>query len=209
MPIVVLGAPRSGTSLVSHILIKLGVYMGDNFLPADDGNPNGYWEHDVPLGINKSVLEAAKGSWRDIPSKERITKSFRNFGDKVEAYITSQQEPWGWKDPRTVLIAEPWSFVLRRTELRWVSVWRDLDDTVASMHKLYGGTVGEWYSVAKEYRKRQREFVDDWVSRVVTVNFEDIVDREKAPTVITALARFCKLPTHRVEHAMDAICFRE
>jgi hypothetical protein len=42
--IFVLGCYRSGTSLVSSILAKLGVDFGQQLYPSSSHNPNGYFE---------------------------------------------------------------------------------------------------------------------------------------------------------------------
>ena len=42
--ILVTGLGRSGTSLLSGMLHKYGLFMGDNLFYADEGNPNGYYE---------------------------------------------------------------------------------------------------------------------------------------------------------------------
>ena len=54
--IVVLGMHRSGTSLLSSILRRMGVNMGTNFLNEDYWNPYGYWEDKDFLWINKGIL---------------------------------------------------------------------------------------------------------------------------------------------------------
>lgn len=59
----VLGVPRSGTSVTAGILHHLGVFMGERFLPTTKMNPRGFW-HDLDFEL----------SWTLGNTQELITK---------------------------------------------------------------------------------------------------------------------------------------
>ena len=54
-PIIVIGTGRSGTSLLSSLLVKGGVYFGkkENMITSDIKNPKGYYE-------NKKIIKQTK-----------------------------------------------------------------------------------------------------------------------------------------------------
>ncbi|TAG96967.1 MAG: hypothetical protein EAZ09_05655 [Oscillatoriales cyanobacterium] len=57
--IFVLGCYRSGTSLVSSILAKLGVDFGQQLYPSSSHNPNGYFESEQINHFNTQLIEKA------------------------------------------------------------------------------------------------------------------------------------------------------
>ena len=80
----VLGTPRSGTSLVSGILHTLGINMGDDLMDGDEMNPAGYfqdWEFEelfsdlefMPLSIPQDHPDRVK--LRQIISRNFASKS--------------------------------------------------------------------------------------------------------------------------------------
>src|SRR3989338_2454202 len=101
--IVVLGAPRSGTSVVTGILTMCGVNMGNFFLPADRFNPKGYFEDLEIQELNKKILKNVDADIDKPPidiikdTKEDIKKELFTILNKKNNNLL-----WGWKDPRTV-----------------------------------------------------------------------------------------------------------
>lgn len=102
--IIVLGLPRSGTSLVAGVLHHLGVFMGEKFTTPDFWNPRGYSENleiTGPLAnatgstMTDGVLYvAASGQTFCLPQGvlAEITRRMRD--------IEAKHEIWGFKDPR-------------------------------------------------------------------------------------------------------------
>src|SRR5215813_13113765 len=62
------GMHRSGTSMVARLLNLAGVYLGreDELIPANQGNPEGHWEHARLVEINDAILSELGGGW-DCP----------------------------------------------------------------------------------------------------------------------------------------------
>lgn len=54
---IVLGAGRSGTSLLAGLFHEAGYYSGDNLWPATASNPLGYFEDAEINGINEDLLD--------------------------------------------------------------------------------------------------------------------------------------------------------
>ena len=55
--VAILGPGRNGTSLVAQLVEKLGASMGDDLLPGNEFNPDGYFEDRSIVAIHKNVLE--------------------------------------------------------------------------------------------------------------------------------------------------------
>ena len=72
--IIVLGMPRSGTSLVADPVYRWGAYAEPKqaLLKADEWNPQGYWEY-IPLKrLNDELLAAVRASERVPPATDEI-----------------------------------------------------------------------------------------------------------------------------------------
>jgi hypothetical protein len=118
---------RSGTSLVTAHLERLGVDVGDELLAADPANPRGYFEDVEFLELNRRMLRAATA---DEPGhrdwgwtvgggfEERILEHFVPRAVELAAEraraAASRGRAWGFKDPRTSLLLDFWDGVLAR-----------------------------------------------------------------------------------------------
>ncbi len=120
--IIVLGMHRSGTSAFARGLAALGVYLGENFLDAQDDNPTGYWEDKGIYDLNERALAAMGLKW----TAARLIDDAKWKLDAVQAlraeaidYLRRKlaiRPVWGFKDPRTV-----------RMLPFWRSIFQDLD----------------------------------------------------------------------------------
>jgi len=119
--IVVLGMHRSGTSAAARILGLMGCWAGtdDDFPPADEGNPTGYWEHRAVWAIDEAALRTLGCSWWDVrdfaierldpDSRARLEQSARTFAAEMD-----RSGPWVIKDPRLCLLFPLWRRALER-----------------------------------------------------------------------------------------------
>jgi len=121
---VLLGMHRSGTSLTASILEALGVDFGNDFIPADEYNPNGYFENaaitraQVRLNrlLNRRPFTAAglvdypQAFWKDRQALE--------FVDELEMLVRKALDNtrgiWGFKDPHTIKLLPLWQIVFER-----------------------------------------------------------------------------------------------
>ena len=101
--IIVLGPFRSGTSLVSRILSKLGVGFGprEGMLKADRFNPDGYFQHkNVRIANNRLIKSAGTSvAW---PAHPQLMSSEGDLAVLKRAKLdwTFDLKHWGVKDPR-------------------------------------------------------------------------------------------------------------
>lgn len=136
--IIVLGPFRSGTSLVSRILSKLGVDFGpwERMLKPDRFNPDGYFQHkDVRIANNRLIKSAASSvAWPAHP--QRLSSE----GDlavlkRAKLEWTFDLKHWGVKDPRFCATLLSWIGADRLDPpgLSIVRVERDLEDAALDL----------------------------------------------------------------------------
>lgn len=113
--LVLTGMHRSGTSLVANYLQRAGIDMGEELLPADVGNPLGYYEdvhiHDLHRELlwKAGVADAFTVTDADVPVP--VDDVFRERAREVAA-ARRNKEQWGWKEPRTAMFLDLWATVL-------------------------------------------------------------------------------------------------
>lgn len=156
----VLGAGRSGTSMVAGTLADAGYYMGDTMLAATDANPKGYFESREVETVNEGIIATMLQPTR----RERLLRLGRgvqrqpNFGDaepfmrvywlalipplrrpyprqslvqQVQTLVKNQ--PFCFKDPRFSYTLPVWRPYLTNTV--YVCVFREPTVTAASILK--------------------------------------------------------------------------
>jgi hypothetical protein len=63
--ILVLGMHRSGTSVVSGAMVRLGAAAPRTLMPATHDNMRGYWESTRIVYFNEELLASAGSTWDD------------------------------------------------------------------------------------------------------------------------------------------------
>ncbi|MEM1404581.1 MAG: glycosyltransferase [Pseudomonadota bacterium] len=120
--LIVLGMHRSGTSLVARACDAAGVAAGpcEEFLSAQEDNPDGFFEARDLVRINDSLLVAGGGSWSSPPAS--IDKSAAV--DDIETFIGRLTQSTGpqylLKDPRLCLTWPAWIPAASETSIVFV-----------------------------------------------------------------------------------------
>lgn len=198
----VLGAQRSGTSLVARALNILGVDLGStcNLQEPDPSNPKGFWEHRLIRKINEEVLLAYDGSWSSPPVfPDRWEESPRLDGVKRRAREIVESEfagatMWGWKHPSTCLTLPFWKQILPR--MQYILCFRDPLDSASSLRRRDG-----WSMVEALYiwlLHVQSSLLETRDEQTMLVFYEDMVDNWDRE--LQRLAGFVGMP----ERAYDA-----
>lgn len=105
-PIIILGAERSGTSVVAEMVHAWGAYAGasENLHAADAHAPRGYWEY-LPLWDLLAELGdfASGATWWDRDFQHRIANYASDPVYRTKATVLMSEMdmggPWFWKDP--------------------------------------------------------------------------------------------------------------
>lgn len=142
-PFIVLGAPRSGTSLLAGWLHQSGVLMGDRFLEPDEGNPGGYFEDLDFLELHRhflsrSEVEAGRlledSTLREAPIACDLPEDDRQAAQALAEARVRAGNPWGWKDPRTCYYLELWEELL--PEANYLLTYRHPLEVCASLLRM-------------------------------------------------------------------------
>ena len=118
--VIVVGMPRSGTSLATAIFARQGYFVGDSDIAAvrkgDDHNPFGYFEADDLIESNVQLFRQAgyefHNTWLFDPISDEATARLADISPQqqhcqlVESY--QQHSPWVWKDPRLCFTLPFW-----------------------------------------------------------------------------------------------------
>ncbi|RME60645.1 sulfotransferase family protein, partial [Candidatus Parcubacteria bacterium] len=86
----VLGAHRSGTSLVSAAVHSMGFELGGDFESANEENPKGFFENPRIVEFNERLLISLGGRW-DNPMFDG-GDALRSLGDEVGPWIENAIE---------------------------------------------------------------------------------------------------------------------
>ena len=129
-PVCILGMHRSNTSMAAQLLSKSGLYLGppnQMLPPSDKDNPEGYWEDRRFMQVNDILMGMMGGNWHSPPklppgwSKHPALGQVRDMATKL-VESNKGHEPWGWKDPRSLITFEFWQDFL--PDLRCVVILR-------------------------------------------------------------------------------------
>jgi O-antigen biosynthesis protein len=147
----VLGFHRSGTSMVTRLLNRLGADLGpdEDLLPGVDGdNPEGYFEPRWAIELNDAILAAFGGTYEAPPTlpdgweaRSELNALRATAGERLASAFAGRSL-WGIKDPRLSLTLPFWRPLLAQhaDELRYVVCVRSPSETAASMLRraIYG-----------------------------------------------------------------------
>lgn len=123
---VILGVPRSGTSVIARGLHALGIPFGDHLIPPNEAwNPKGFWEdEEIVYKINRGVLFALDHSWMSLPHIKNLclqSDAVSNLSQKATLLLQKRfenTEYFGFKDPRTVHILPFWQAIFSTLHLQ-------------------------------------------------------------------------------------------
>src|SRR5687767_2890589 len=119
MQLVVLGMHRSGTSLLTSILVRMGCYPGPEVGPADRWNAGGYWEHPGVLQLDMDLFKALGANWYDVGQvhPNRLEAAVRRgLEDRAVEIVRELDDhrPWVIKDPRLCVLFSFWRPLLQQ-----------------------------------------------------------------------------------------------
>ena len=147
-PIIITGMHRSGTSLLAGVLEKLGLNLGDNLIPGDKLNPDGYKEDSEVVKINRLLFQrtfskAEKGwpDWGWKLSKESEDNNYINgdikWKEQARDYLIKRKRSkgfYGFKDPRSSLLLEEWTKI--EPSAKAIGVYRNPWEIIEALQAL-------------------------------------------------------------------------
>jgi hypothetical protein len=160
---IVLGMHRSSTSLVAKGLageLDMGIDWANN--PYQGGSPFRYFEDIRFVGLNDEILEAAGGSWKEVPPEDAILAQREVFAERIRELVeeaSSGRDLWGWKDPRTVLTIR--LFVPYLVSPHYICCFRDPVEVGKSLERRGDLSAAEGVALARVYNERLLRFLLD------------------------------------------------
>jgi hypothetical protein len=186
--IVVLGAGRSGTSLLMRVLTNFGMTVSEKMTQSSVQNPTGTYEDSNIFSVHSDILEHFKTN-QYLPLPENwlqtgVTRlSIQKLTDVVRNEVDNAKTIWGFKDPRTALFLAMWNKIFNRTKVVpiYILAVRSPESVVNSL-KLqysYAEEISELFWLHKNcealFRTGANCFIihyEEWFSRVNDVMHE-------------------------------------
>jgi hypothetical protein len=183
--VLVAGSGRSGTSLVSGILQRLGYHVPTPEVPADDTNPRGFAESQWVVDFHTALLKRARvqvsdarpGAWAttaDLCLDDEVQRQLRGwleqqFGESGHVLI---------KDPRLSWFLPLWQRCAEAIDVspRFVTMLRHPAAVVDSKQRSYGAWQGDvaraagWLNLTLFTERATRE------APRVLVRYDDVLD---------------------------------
>lgn len=157
--ILIVGMPRSGTSLTASIFSDQGYFLaedsGKELRSGDEFNPAGYFEAAPLIEANAKIFEMAgfphDNTWLfdriDQQAADRINslEPLVEHRELVEKY--QQNRPWAWKDPRLCYTLGYWWKLVEKNSTVVLLLIRTKEDIYNSFLRM------KWRIPGKEAKK--------------------------------------------------------
>lgn len=187
--VMVVGMPRSGTSLTMGIFARKGYYVGPvkrkRYREGDEHNPFGYFEADALVKRNARIYQRAgfphHNTWlfdRISPESARRIRELdpsRDDIELVEAYET--KSPWAWKDPRFPYTLGYWWPLMDPDRTVAILTRRDPEDVRESFRSMGWPVKDDLLERVEEHFVNAREVAEDLRIPHTIVHYSDYLER--------------------------------
>lgn len=147
--LIMLGMHRSGTSALSGTLWRLGLDLGTDLMPPEEGsNSLGFYEHNSIVPAHEILLRTLDSHWSDTEpfpndwlesaAADEARTSIRSVLDRD--FPAGRTMDWGVKDPRLCRLVRLWWPLLDSVEPCFILVRRDPAEVAASLETRDGMT---------------------------------------------------------------------
>ncbi len=151
-PVLILGMHRSGTSFLAGSLQAAGLAL-DGASTWDKHNRKGNRERRDLMELQEAMLARRGHSWRaPPPGPVTWTGDEREAALALVAPAAASGRPWGFKDPRTLLLAEGWLDLFPAA--RMIGIFRHPSLVAASLKARSRTPREEAYALWAAYNRR-------------------------------------------------------
>lgn len=195
---VVLGFPRSGTSLVSRILASAGIGFGNEnkFKRADRRNPKGFFEYADAIRLDEKLIKQSGFSFPygfDDNASLRAQGMFNRFRRlltrrkmiSILCDIAGSGDRWAIKEfPLTFYFWEPY---MPHTKI--IGVYRDPIANAHSVHKSFRRHT--FRQAIEQWTKANKELIYHLSTKEsILIKLEDLSDKNKKEAILKQLVSF-------------------
>jgi hypothetical protein len=189
--ICVIGVPSSGTSAVAGVLYHLGIFMGDELLPASVANPKGYFEDVEFVRLHERMIS----NWKRPLVNNCCRQEYAALVRKRE----DMHVDWGVKDPRLCFLFPILLEIVGSAKVIFTA--RNVIASTRSLSWRDGMPISEAEAIIDRYIKARDAIVNGFEGEYLVVGFESLV--EDAEAVVGEIAEFVGRPV--VQSAVEFI----
>jgi hypothetical protein len=130
--IITTGMHRSGTSLISSLVQRAGIHIGEKLLVASSANPRGFFEDVDFFEFHDQLLHERGQTYVHIDRDFTFEPTAMEAEHARQLLAARSHRPvWGWKDPRTSLFLPFWQQLL--PDAHFLFVYRHPIDVLLSL----------------------------------------------------------------------------
>ncbi len=132
--LVIAGFHRSGTSLLSELLNRAGLFLGDDLIGAHPTNPYGHFEDRDFTRFHDALFADNDRSWHVTAPFIPVIRPTR-WQQMVDLIETRRRAYalWGFKDPRVCLFLPAWKYLM--PDLKTVVLYRHFSESTYSLER--------------------------------------------------------------------------
>lgn len=200
---VVLGMHRSGTSAITHLLIKAGFYAGEDheLIQGNQWNRDGFFERWKVVKTNDRILGLCGGAW-DSPPEEKEILGIAMDEEIADLLKTYEGHPLAViKDPRLCLTFPVWQRVWAE-KVRIIAITRHPDAVAKSLMKRDGFFRAKSLALWQTYNERIARYVKG--RSFFALPYEELFSSQRESR-LRELSEFLKLSSSLEEFAADVI----
>jgi hypothetical protein len=191
----VIGAPRSGSSLIVQLLVAMGAYAGEpgDLTPPDVFHPRGYWELRDALTLDDDILAAMDADGRTPVDIGRLRGDARGaFVERARTIARRLDEHGTWliKEPRMTLVFPIWRAALERPLC--LLVWREPTAVARTLEQRDGLPFLVGLALWEEYTRAMLAHTIGL--RRLLVSYDDLVRDPVGPAAELAKAAGLEMP---------------
>jgi hypothetical protein len=194
--VIIVGPPRSGTSLASDVFARRGYYTGEGLRVGDDYNPFGYYEAEDLIAANVSLFESVEfphhNTWKFdaiTPTQvEAIGRILVQAEHRALLDHWNRHSPWMWKDPRFAITLGYWGQLIDHDATGVILTSRNPEDVYLSFRRKGWCDSGpddrkRAIHMIEQHARNARQQVDRLGLPHITIDYNEYHD---APTQVAA-----------------------
>lgn len=198
MQVVILSPPRTGSSMMCHLVKSLGIDMGTR----KKNNKPGICIEDIDFHrLNSAILKPLRSHFSSVPLLSDIQEQGKLYVKTIKDLVAkkNKKQKWGWKEPQTSLtipvihpfLDDPYYIVIKRSFSRAVSsaIYRSSKKT--QKYNLKTAT-----QLIKGYNDHIKTFIPG--KNFVEISFDRLVTKKTSRDELLKLVRFLRFSEEHI-----------